>query len=112
MNKEQRESLYYKAFDYYGKRAQFIVAIEEMSELQKELCKILREGDSVEFLDVNISSLAKMIEEIADVEIILEQIRLMYTDCKIDHFIEIMKEHKLRRLEKRIEENNVSLCTK
>ncbi len=31
-----------KAIVYYGKESQSIVAIEELSELQKELCKMLR----------------------------------------------------------------------
>ncbi len=53
---------------YYGKESQSIVAIEELSELQKELCKMLR----------GIGSTEHLAEEIADVEIMLCQIKELY----------------------------------
>ena len=36
--------LYREAIDRYGADAQCVVAVEELSELQKELCKHLRGG--------------------------------------------------------------------
>lgn len=54
---DERKKVYLNAMIAYGDRAQMIVALEELSELQKEICKILRGGE-------NISHLA---EEIADV---------------------------------------------
>lgn len=53
---------------YYGKESQSIVAIEELSELQKELCKMLR----------GIGNPEHLAEEIADVEIMLCQIKELY----------------------------------
>ena len=46
--------------DYYGEEKQMIKAIEEMSELQKELCKTL----------IGKGNRDSLVEEIADVQII------------------------------------------
>ena len=63
-----RSFVYDKALAHYGRQNQSIVALEELSEAQKEICKFLRgEGD--------IDHLA---EEIADAYIMLEQIERMY----------------------------------
>jgi hypothetical protein len=61
---------------------QVIVAIEELSELQKELCKSLRNKDKI--------NLDNLIEEIADVEIMLEQIKIYFDILqeKIDNIIQ------------------------
>ena len=56
------------AIDTYGAVMQITVAFEEMSEVQKELCKHLRGRGSHE----NIA------EEIADVEIMLEQMKMLF----------------------------------
>lgn len=71
---------------------QLIVAIEELAELQKELTKTLR-GKS------NISNL---LEEVADVEIMLEQIKLLFGFKEED--INIKKEQKLKRVEQRLKQ--------
>lgn len=73
------------AIEYYGIDSQCIVAIEELSELQKELSKHLR-GDG------NKDHLA---EEIADVLIMLEQLIAIF-DCKLE--VMEWKEKKLKRL--------------
>ena len=54
--------------DTFGESAQMIVALEECSELQKEITKLLRGKGNIEHLA----------EEIADVEIMLEQIKLIF----------------------------------
>lgn len=61
---QENIDVYKKLYEKY-KDKQFVVAIEELSELQKELCKILRNED---YDTRNIA------EEIADVSIMLEQI--------------------------------------
>ena len=79
-----RENLYKELIAKYG-MLQLIVAIEELSELQKELCKSLRDKTNID----------NIIEEIADVEIMLEQVKLYF---KIDDFnINNIKEQKLNR---------------
>lgn len=52
--------------DHYGFEKQAVILIEELSELTKETCKLLRDDTSI--------SGREIIEEIADVEIMLEQI--------------------------------------
>lgn len=85
-----REAIYEKAFEKWGEEGQFIVAIEELSELQKEVCKILRgKGD--------INHLA---EEIADVRIMVEQLEFIF-HCKPD--VARQMRYKIKRLEERLE---------
>lgn len=59
------------AIKEFGEAAQVTMVFEEMAELQKELCKWMRNGNSVE-LTHNIA------EEIADVEIMLAQMKLLF----------------------------------
>ena len=74
----------------YGVEHQTFVAIEELSELQKELCKYLRdEGGSIDHLA----------EEVADVEIMLAQLK--YAFC-INSDVARHKRFKLGRLVMRI----------
>jgi len=71
VKKEQRErfNLYIKAHAKFGRTKQVLVAIEELAELQKELLKnINREKCNRDMVA----------EEIADVQIMLEQLSLMY----------------------------------
>ena len=71
MNKipyEERCEVYLKAIWKFGTSLQLLVAVEELSELQKELCKVLRgEGNS-----------EALAEEMADVTIMMEQLRLIF----------------------------------
>lgn len=68
----QRETDVFKAaIEVFGEAAQVTMVFEEMAELQKELCKWMRNGNSVE-LTHNIA------EEIADVEIMLDQMKLIF----------------------------------
>ena len=57
------------AVNVYGKTSQCTVCMEEMAELTKELSKNLRGQDNA----------AHIAEEIADVEIMLEQLKLMFS---------------------------------
>ncbi len=56
------------ALSAYGSEIQRVVAIEELSELQKELCKSLRGQTDTQHIA----------EEIADVQIMLEQMMILY----------------------------------
>lgn len=71
MNKisyEERVRVYTHAFVNNGERTQMIVALEELSECQKEICKFLRgNGDA-----------GHLAEEIADATICLEQMRYIF----------------------------------
>jgi hypothetical protein len=77
------------AITTFGKKAQEAMLLEEMSELQKEICKHWRGRDNV----------AEIAEEIADVEIMLEQMKLIFCCTGT---VKAIRANKLRRLEQRI----------
>lgn len=86
-----RNEIYISALEMFGVDSQLDVAIEEMSELIKEIIKFKRgKGD-----------FAKIAEEAADVWIMLEQIIQVFNieDLTID-----LKIYKLNRLKKYISE--------
>ena len=91
INITQRQVVYRKAVERFGPPNQMIKAIEEMSELTKVLAKILVMGGEV--------SLDELIEEVADVTIMMEQLRLMYN---INDEVCEMMDGKIRRLEGRV----------
>lgn len=86
MNEQQ---IYLDALKTWGKDAQTLMVFEEMSELQKELCKSARGKNNTE----------QIAEEIADVEIMLEQMKLLY-GC--EEAVTAYRESKLRRLSSRL----------
>lgn len=83
-------SLLQRAIAKYGKDAQMKMVLEEMSELQKEICKLWRGKD-------NRDAIA---EEVADVEIMLDQLKLM---LDIPYQVEQHRQKKLQRLQERLE---------
>lgn len=91
---DKRRAIYHAALDTYGKEAQTRMVFEEMAELQKELCKNARGAD-------NRTSIA---EEIADVQIMLEQMIELYNCAEL---VEIYKNTKIARLKKRLEEAGI-----
>ena len=88
------EKILRDAIERYGVRTQFVVAIEEMSELQKELCKVLRTGAALRGWGTE-----HIAEEIADVEIMLDQMQIIFG---LQDRVEQWRERKLERLEERI----------
>lgn len=80
-----------QALDTYGAEAQTLMVFEEMSELQKALCKHARGKDNRE----NIA------EEIADVLIMLDQMMLLYS-CK--ESVKRYRDEKIKRLAERLKE--------
>ena len=79
-----------RARDTYGSSMQIVVMMEEMSELQKELCKYLRGRGSFEHIA----------EEIADVEIMLEQMKMLF--CCTDD-VRNERRRKVERLKERLD---------
>lgn len=85
MNQIERNEAYELFLNTWGKTQQMIMVLEETAELQKEITKNLRGRDNVE----------SIIEEIADVEIMLEQLKFIF---KIDQaVIDEQKESKIKR---------------
>lgn len=92
MNKisyEERAKVYADALATFGPNMQLIVALEEMSELQKEITKALRR-------DLNPMHLA---EEVADAAIMLEQVQQIFN---IKEQVHEMMDSKILRLKKNI----------
>lgn len=63
-----QRSIMAELINYYGHESQKMMLLEEMSELQKEICKDMRYDPDLEAIT----------EEVADVLIMLEQIQMMY----------------------------------
>ena len=93
MNKityEERKQVYDAALGKWGAKMQATVAIEEMSEVIKEVTKMLR-GE----LDRE-----HMAEEIADATIMLEQLRQM---LNINDSVESWMDYKIAALKRKVE---------
>ena len=89
----RRERILWDAVRTWGRDAQMLMMVEEMSELTKEICKFYRTTD-----DESASAVAGNIrEEMADVQIMLDQMKIMFGR------VEPMVRAKLDRLEKRLE---------
>ena len=86
-----KNELLEKAISTFGADAQLTVAIEELSELIKELCKAKRGAVRLE----------NIIEEMADCHIMLDQLSLIFS---IDYSeITAARAQKLNRLKERLE---------
>lgn len=83
------KDLYKKAIQTWGAQAQTLMFFEEMAELQKELCKNARGKDNR----------AEIAGEIADVQIMLEQMMMLH-DCADE--VQKAREYKLGRLAGRL----------
>ena len=96
MNKipyEERQKVYTNALIAYGEEAQCIVAIEELSECAKEICKVLRGKGDREHLA----------EEIADATIMLEQLRYFFG---INEDVCEWMDSKIKRLDAKLKKEN------
>jgi protein tyrosine phosphatase len=87
------EELTNELLEKKGFTNQTIIAIEELSELQKELCKALRNK-----LNIN-----NLIEEVADVEIMLFQIKKIF-NIKQEQ-VDTIKMQKIERTKNKIKNN-------
>lgn len=107
--KLEAENEVHKIAKHYGLPAQFNQMIEEMSELAKAICKVNRmcglgqpvaDGTSMAELELN------LIEEIADVKVVLEQIIYLYDAHEIVQHIANKKINRtLERMKKQNESN-------
>lgn len=95
-----------KAIDMYGCNHQVDVTIEEMSELIKAICKFKRKAQDVSTMNdaeafENLKpEVANVIEEIADVEIMVQQMKMMFgCDAQVEEVIA----YKINRLNERME---------
>ncbi len=92
MKKINEEELYKRALRVWGKEPQMLQVIEEMSELIKEILKnVNRKKDNID----------EIIEEAADVEIMLGQLKCCYG---ITDKIRTYKAEKLKVIEQRLDD--------
>lgn len=87
-----------RAIDEYGEECQIDKAIEEMSELTKALLKrrYVSKDYEIDILDDAIA------EEIADVEIMIKQLKMIH---QFEYKVLQYKKEKIERLERRLNES-------
>lgn len=81
-----------RALDTWGKEAQMLMVVEEMSELMKEILKNINRKKN---------NIAEIIEETADVEIMLEQLKANYN---IEKQVSDYKSDKILKIERNLNE--------
>ena len=81
-----------RALQTWGGQAQMLMVVEEMSELTREILKNVNRGKD---------NVAAIVEETADVEIMLEQLKENYG---IDERLAVYKAEKLKQIERRLNE--------
>ena len=98
----ETSKIYRAAIEVFGGDLQVDVAIEEMAELTKELCKAQRVtfAGRVGLGDGLIDNHDEIAEEIADVQIALEEMMLLFG---VEAEAQGARKRKLERLEMRIE---------
>lgn len=108
MNKE----ILQKAINTYGEFNQMNMAIEEMSELTKAICKLRRASNELQNTNSVYEKLKKIaverkniVEEMADCLITIEQLKMIF-DCEGELNVEI--DFKINRLKERLENENLS----
>jgi len=82
------QELYEDAIKLWGKESQVLMAIEEMGELLQVLSKVTRKVNGCPVIDV--------INEIVDVDILLQQLKVVF-EVKDKHY-NIIKAKKLQKL--------------
>ena len=101
MQAEEKKKLYRAVIDKFGITAQTLMLAEESSEMVKAASKCCRyikrlePGDSLAMSLVN-----DLIEEMADVEIVMEQMQTEYYITRSQ--IDTVKEMKLKRLKGKV----------
>ncbi len=88
---DQERRVFERALEHYGPELQTTVLVEEMAELQKELCKYRRGRANYDHIA----------EEIADVSIMLDQMKLLF---QCGGAVQAWRLEKVRRLAERIAE--------
>lgn len=86
---EARQKTYTNAVIAYGEVNQMVVALEELSECQKEICKYLRGNGIAD----------NLAEEIADAMICLEQVQYF---LGLDELVRKKMDQKVERLDNRL----------
>lgn len=89
--RQEDKDIMLKAIQKWGNHAQLLMLLEEMSELQKEILKNINRGRD---------NLNELIDEAADVEIMMEQFKTIYN---IHQAIEERIPQKIKKVKARLE---------
>lgn len=100
---DKQKSVCMIAISHYGEQHQIIKAVEEMSELTKELTKFMGyslDGAMVNHPELKQRLLARISDEMADVEVVMEQLKMIFGNSVT---VEQIVGNKLMRLRSRME---------
>ncbi len=89
--KQEDKEVIQKAIQQWGDHAQILTLLEEMTELQKEILKNINRGRD---------NLSELIDEAADVEIMMEQFKTIYN---IHQAVEDRIPVKIKKIKARLE---------
>lgn len=81
--------------DKYGRAKQSVKAMEEMAELTQAICK-LKEHPAIH--PENDKRYMDVLEEIADVEIMIEQLKYLYGEKEVEEIIEYKLDRQIERM--------------
>lgn len=87
-----KKEIYRKAIDKWGVGVQQLKLIEELSELIQQMSWVISQDNATQ------QDLDFLREEIADCEIMLEQMKMLYGEEKV----QIHKQYKIERLKRRL----------
>ena len=96
---EEMRKVCITALQTYGKPSQTVVLCEECAELIQASSKLLRNGEHPELV-------MNMTEEIADVLIMIEQMKISYSISDFD--INVFIDQKINRLRERLDKGRKS----
>lgn len=86
-----RESKLLFLINHYGTLNQKLIAIEEMAELQKAIVKHIRQESE--------ENMNAVIEEIADVQVMLEQLKMIFScRSKADEIMDAKIDRQIKRV--------------
>lgn len=102
MNTEEKNALYIRNIQANGTANQIEMIVEECAELIMAVQKVKRAKV------INREVMDNFYEEVADVEILIEQARMMFESKEIDKH----KDYKLERLKKRLDDKAKTHGTK
>ena len=90
----KKSDLYRQAVELWGQNSQLYMLAEEASEMSAAVHHFVRR--------TNTTSYECLVGEIADVEIMIEQVKYMLRVAELGRRVAESKQHKLDRLEERI----------
>lgn len=101
MKTREMQEIQNKAIEVYGVEKQILVCIEELSELIKAITKVERYIEDTDLIEKE-NMIENVVEEIADVKIIIEYLKIIYgiEESEIEEWVE----NKIQRTKKLIDE--------